>query len=265
MSYFVYVHTSPSGKRYVGLTTKENPDDRWECGHGYRHNQHFNSAIKKYGWDCISHQVYEVDTDLEMRYLERYLISYYQTRDSRYGYNTLPGGEVNHGENNPMYGKHHSEETISKIKGVLSDILSGENNPMYGKHHSKETCDKISALNTGKFVGKNNPMYGKHHSEETKRKIREKTTGFHHSDETIKRMCETRKGENNANYGNRGENNPLSIPICQYTKSGEFIRGWASATVASKELNLDSASITRCCRGQRYKSVGGYVWKYKEK
>lgn len=50
------------------------------------------------------------------------------------------------GENNPMFGKKHSEETIAK----MSDKHKGENNSMYGKQHSKESREKISLSKLGK-------------------------------------------------------------------------------------------------------------------
>ena len=50
-----------------------------------------------------------------------------------------------------------------------SEVMKGENNPNYGKHHSEEHKKKLSEANSGE----GNPMYGKHHSEETKKKIRE--------------------------------------------------------------------------------------------
>lgn len=55
--------------------------------------------------------------------------------------------------------------------------LSGKNNPMYGKHLSEETRQKISKSNTGLHCGKDNGMYGKYPSEETRRKISERTSG----------------------------------------------------------------------------------------
>lgn len=39
----VYIHTVPSGKKYVGLTSK-NPEDRWRNGRGYQ-GQMFEKAI----------------------------------------------------------------------------------------------------------------------------------------------------------------------------------------------------------------------------
>lgn len=51
----VYVHTSPSGKCYVGIT-QMNPLDRWKNGNGYRKQGFFN-AIQKYGWDNFKHEI----------------------------------------------------------------------------------------------------------------------------------------------------------------------------------------------------------------
>lgn len=48
--------------------------------------------------------------------------------------------KVMKGENNNMYGRHHSEETKKK----MSEALKGENHPLYGKHRSEETRKKIS-------------------------------------------------------------------------------------------------------------------------
>lgn len=55
-------------------------------------------------------------------------------------------------ENNPMYGKKHSQETLSKISATLSDgRLAGENNPRYGQHwvDSPETKIKKSIVTKG--------------------------------------------------------------------------------------------------------------------
>lgn len=96
--YKVYIHTVlKNNKKYVGLTTKENINDRWRNRLGYRHQKVFYNAILKYGWDNISHIVYECDTESEMKYLERYLIRFYNTTDRRYGYNVTEGGDGHKG------------------------------------------------------------------------------------------------------------------------------------------------------------------------
>ena len=53
----------------------------------------------------------------------------------------------------------------------------------------------------------------------------------------------------------------LSKKILQYTKSGEFVREWASAIEAQRELGIAHSSICACCKG-KYKSAGGYIWAY---
>lgn len=91
----VYIHIFPNGKRYVGLT-KTDLNRRWQGGKGYRTQPLIYRAILKYGWKNIVHQVFECDTEAEMKYLERYLIAYYNTTDHRYGYNISTGGEYAH-------------------------------------------------------------------------------------------------------------------------------------------------------------------------
>lgn len=55
-TYCVYMHTTPSGKKYVGVS-KNNAAKRWDCGRGYLSNTHFFNAIMKYGWINIKHEV----------------------------------------------------------------------------------------------------------------------------------------------------------------------------------------------------------------
>ena len=90
--YYVYIHVCPNGKRYVGCTTKRKPEYRWVEGRGYR-RQPFEEAILKYGWDNITHEVFEVDSKEEMYRKEIELISFYHTNDPEYGYNSSIGGE----------------------------------------------------------------------------------------------------------------------------------------------------------------------------
>jgi hypothetical protein len=72
------------------------------------------------------------------------------------------------GENNPFYGKKHSDETKIKIQQSLTgqSKAKGHDSPNYGKKHSDETKIKISEANKGD----NNGFYGKNHSDEFKAK-----------------------------------------------------------------------------------------------
>lgn len=68
-------------------------------------------------------------------------------------------------------------------------------------------------------------------------------------------------------------NNPLSIqnqieshqgkPILQYTKDNKLVKGYVSIKEAARQTKIHRSSIISCCQ-HRYKSAGGYIWKYKE-
>ena len=90
--YTVYVHISPSGKRYYGLTCQQ-VKKRWLNGMGYIKNEHFYRAIQKYGWDAFKHEIVaEGLTREEACALEESLIAEHHTQDYRFGYNISAGG-----------------------------------------------------------------------------------------------------------------------------------------------------------------------------
>ncbi len=56
------------------------------------------------------------------------------------------------GEKSPNFGTKRPEH---------SERMSGENNPMYDKHHTEETKQKQSKIKIGKYTGENNPLFGR--------------------------------------------------------------------------------------------------------
>ena len=52
-----------------------------------------------------------------------------------------------------------------------------------------------------------------------------------------------------------------SIPVLQFSKSGEFMKEWPSAKEAERQLKISQSHICSCLKG-RSKSAGGFVWKY---
>lgn len=138
MSYYVYIHTCPNNKRYIGITTQK-PEYRWKSGKGYG-NQTFGRAVHKYGWDNIDHKVFEVDTESEMYYLEKYLISYYQTTNRLYGYNKSTGGEIG-----PIGNKFTEEQRENLSKSLMGHIISDETKKKIsdGQRKTKVSIDDI--------------------------------------------------------------------------------------------------------------------------
>ena len=43
-NYTVYMHISPSGKKYIGITCQK-VKNRWNSGRGYKNNKYFARAI----------------------------------------------------------------------------------------------------------------------------------------------------------------------------------------------------------------------------
>lgn len=277
-NYCVYVHTSPSNKAYIGITSKD-PKERWGYnGSHYKKNKHFWNAIQKYGWDNFEHKIlFEQLTKDEACRIEILLIALFGTQNPKFGYNISPGGELG------ITGCHLSDETKQKLSETHKGLLTGEKNPMYGvtprermdkdaynswlkqtnaRVSSEEFKEKMRKINTGKKYsdetnvkkgrkGENHPMYGKHHTEETKEKISCANTGKKYSDEI------------NSKKGRKGTSNPSAKIVEQYSKDGLFIKRWDCATLASKTLGIDLSSIIACCRGTNgRKTAGGFIWKY---
>ena len=104
-SYIVYKHTSPSGKVYIGIT-RQQPEQRWQGGLGYRHNEYFFRAILKYGWDNFAHEILLSGLDKNTACAaEVALIAAYRSNDKSRGYNITNGGET----------FRHSPESIRKM------------------------------------------------------------------------------------------------------------------------------------------------------
>lgn len=104
------------------------------------------------------------------------------------------------GINNHMYGKHHSEETRTKMSESRL-----KRKQRLGYLNSHETRKKIGEAKKGQVTW----MRGKHHTEEAKNKLRENarinpnygTRGKHRSEETRKKIGEANKGKPSWNKG----------------------------------------------------------------
>lgn len=270
--YTVYMHTSPSGKRYIGITSTS-VEKRWSNGRGYS-TQMFYRAILKYGWDNIRHEIlYTNLTKEEAEQKEIELIAYYQSDNCDYGYNIEHGGNcvgtVSEETKKKLSEKHKGKSPSEETRKKLSKATSGVNNPFYGKHHTEETRQRLSESHLGlmsklkgmpktdehkqklsetaknRFVNpENHPMYGVNHTEESRQKMSKSHKGLKQSEEHRKHNGESHKK-----------------PIIQYTKQFEFIQMWNSATDAAREIGGHSTCIAACCR-ERIPPAYGFVWRY---
>lgn len=144
--WILYRHTSPSGKVYIGITSKT-ANKRWNNGRGYSNCTYFYNAILKYGWDNIKHEILFTDLDenrakgLEIELIKHYKslkISYNMTNggDGYLGY--IPSKEVRRKLSELAKNRTHicSEEARNKIRESHLRNLSS--------YKSQEFRDKIS-------------------------------------------------------------------------------------------------------------------------
>lgn len=68
-------------------------------------------------------------------------------------------------------------------------------------------------------------------------------------------------GKDNGNYGNKYENNSLSIPVIQIDILGNIIKEWSSATEAAEKGQFNAGCISSCCLKKRYLHKS-YQWIY---
>ena len=228
----VYKHTSPSGKVYIGITSKKNAKVRWNYGSGYISCWYFKNAINKYGWNNIKHEILlEGVSESEAKYAEKYLIRWYKMQGI--SYNLTDGGDG-------WLGHHHTDE--SKYKMRIAKL---------GRKLSNETKQKMSEARKGKHRSK-----GWHHSEEARKKMSEqrkgkKTVYYISKEELSRRFKEAQKGV-------------TCKPVLQYTINGEFIQEFFSQSEAARAVGAKSPwHIGDCCKG-KIKSSNGYIWRYKD-
>ena len=194
-SFCVYKHTTPSGKVYIGITSKP-AEQRWLNGRGYARNDHFWNAIKKYGWGEISHEIIAEElTKEEACRLEQFYISVYQSHNPKKGYNLTTGGES---------GAKHTIESRRK----LSASKMGKRYNI-GVPFTEERKRHLSE-NHADVRGEKNPNYGKKKSaEEIARRQSHRTYKY-------------------------GSQNPSAKPILQLDMDGNLVKRWGSIVEASE-------------------------------
>lgn len=137
----VYCHTTPSKKRYVGITSKS-PCKRWGNGKNYNANVHFSNAIKKYGWENITHEILEQNLSKETACeLEKEYIKLFNSYNPEYGYNKTLGGESGAKQTDYVkkllsYKQKANWENFEYRQNILLK--------RFGRKHSEETKRKMS-------------------------------------------------------------------------------------------------------------------------
>ena len=165
-------------------------------------------------------------------------------------WNDIQNSDWNTDWEHNILGKFEDKQEALNIEEMFiwlfDSAKDGYNTSTYGNGHYERTEEQKRKMSEAKI--------GKHHSEESKKKISEALSGEkaywygkHHSEEYRKKISQS--------MGVNG--------ILQYSKSGEFIAEYPSIKEAERQTGCYHGNICNCCKG-KYKSCGGFIWKYKK-
>jgi len=263
-NYSVYVHTSPSGKKYVGVTSKS-PEIRWNYGYGYCRNVYFWRAIKKYGWDNFIHEVVASNlTQYEALYMEIDLIKKYDS--FKHGYNLSYGGEGLPGR--PLPERAISNSTKTNSKKVVQFTIDGKYIATFksaaaaSREMSASSSSAVSACVRGvipyaygylwEFDG-NDPTIPDHLPDDY---LFGEEESFGKPIPVLP-MCKRKNGQ----YWNK----KTSIKVTQYDLDRNKIRDWDSMAEAARYVECDEYAISKCVRGKQHTACGFYWARQEEK
>ena len=245
-NYCVYKHTSPSGKVYIGITSKK-PTLRWGLrGQQYSGSKIFYEAIQKYGWSNFTHEIlYENLSKDEAETIEIRLISEYKSNDRNHGYNITSGG-------GGASGYSQTEDHIRKRVEKTTPQLRGRKLSEEHKRHIQE--------NNGKY------WLGKHRSVETRQKlsvamteeVKAKLVSAAQSEEARRKRIETMRKRPHEYYVERNKHRRKPVKQCDPV-THKTIEVFPSATEAERITGTRKQDISACIKG-RQKTANGYRW-----
>ena len=182
----IYKIESPSGRIYVGQSS--NIESRFKgyirMDNSIKSQKKLYNSFIKYGVENHKFHIICECALNELEYSERYYIKIFDSVNK--GLNITGGGKSLFGENNPFYGRRHSDEVKKKI-GLK---MEGKPSPFKNKHHTESTkriCREYRLTQT--------------FTEEAIQKMRIANVGRKHSPETLLKLSIINSGVNNAMYG----------------------------------------------------------------
>lgn len=293
-NYKIYMHRNKiNGKVYIGQT-KQELNDRWQNGNGYKKSPKFYNAIQKYGWNNFEHFLLECNLTYEQaNKKEVYYINKFKSCDRNFGYNISTGGAGSPIQTETIY-QYSLDGNFIKSWNSITDIcefykivnsgiykcLYGEISYYHGYQWKKYYSEKIEKVED-KAVAISNKKKKKIYQYSLEGYFIKsydsatdaKKDGF--NDSRIRACC---NGNIMSSYGyqwrdyyktkidaidNRYVRQAQSAikKVYQYDKNGIFLRSYNSLKEASDITGLNYKNISACCRGVN-NTCGGFKWSY---
>ena len=252
MGYIYKITNNKNNKCYIGVTTKNDPNERWK-GHKYSFKSGTGcpllmKAFNKYGEDSFKFEVIIICFDDDLyNYEKEYILKYNSLVPN--GYNANEGGEF--GGN--FKGKQHTEESKQKIRLKTSERSKSDE----FRQRAREIAVEFNRThNIGDLMRK---------SDKWQKALEEGRIGCAQNDKTKKKISEGLKKyfENNRDKHSQIMTKVNGRKVMQYSNEGVYIASFDSILLASKTTGIDRGAIQANTSG-RTKSSGGFIWKYDE-
>ena len=235
--FFVYKHTVPNSKVYIGITSCT-PEVRWQGGYGYKENGRFFKDIIKFGWDNIKHEILASGLSKEDAInMESAQIAFHNSMLPQYGYN----------QTSTEASAHNRAVNQYSTDGTFICTFPSVNEAAQSVHISPSTISRACCHNT---VSRGYLW-----------KFAEDNTDLVIPDNINRRIHKP----------HRTRTDILGKQVAQYSKDGFLICTYESAKEAHEKTNINYGDICSCCKGQKGSNgrlkhtAGGYIWKYVNK
>lgn len=239
----VYKITSPSNKVYIGYSEDIERRFREYKTYQCKNQIHLYNSLVKYGSENHIFEILELCDFDQVLKRERYYQDFYNVLGGN-GLNCIltetdelprvykKGHYV--GENNPYYGKKHTEEILQKMRDA----------------HKKRKLEKPESYKKSpeqklKLIGR---QKGKIISQEQRDKISKAHKGKKLPKEIVLSMQ---------------QNSRFNKSIDQFDLEGNFIKTYISVAEAARQIGISNSAIQSVLRGVTHKA-GGFKWKYSE-
>jgi group I intron endonuclease len=251
----IYKITSPSGKVYIGqskaLEKRKAEYIRLEC----KGQPRLYNSIIKYGFTAHTYEIVEECLFEELNIRERYWQDFYDVIGEN-GLNCI----LTAADEKP---KTYSQETRDRISTARLELLKTPeglemlNKQAQSRRNFEATQEGIASRNaiTANLIAFNQTKEGLLKVQNQAVKLK----AFYQTEEGIESKA---KQVLNTNYHIIAEKNRKAIN--QYDKAGTLIKEWTSGKEASTTLGICRGDISSCLK-ERYKSAGGFIWRYEEK
>ena len=245
-TYYIYKHTSPSGKVYIGIT-KQKPERRFRNGDGYKTQKAFYRAIEKYGWESFKHEIIEEGlTEKEAYEKEAYYIEKVYNSFAPNGYNTREGGI-------------HARVLITPV------IQYYHGKPVNYFEGMKQAVKKlgICAATIKKHSGEENAIEGYYFEIYPKIKPYKVDVDLRELND-IKHYCVKDIVENKWKTGTINRIKSLTKQVNKYSLDGKFIETFSSIKDASRSIegSTEEAIYAAINPKRQGETAYGFMWRY---